>query len=182
MTIGQTVLPNSTTPTVKPTKIVGLISDTHIPARASVLPKTVEKAFSNVDFIIHAGDLVELRVVDELEQIAPVLAVRGNMDMPDVAGAFPSLNSLRVMNWKIGVIHDSAQAGGVIKTREFMTQNQFDVLVSGHTHTSSIRWEEKTLFINPGSPVCPEPPFLCKPTVAVLKITKDVIVPEIIEV
>jgi putative phosphoesterase len=104
------------------------------------------------------------------------------MDTSDVASAFPSLNSLRIMNWKIGVIHDSAQTGGSAKTREFMNQNQFDVLVFGHTHTSSIRWEEKTLFINPGSPICPEPPFLCKPTVALLKITKDAIIPEMIEV
>ena len=61
-------------------KTIGLISDTHIPKRAMCVPKRVFEIFENVDYIIHAGDLVELSVVDELEQIAPVLAVHGNMD------------------------------------------------------------------------------------------------------
>ena len=54
-------------------KTIGLISDTHIPKRAMCVPKRVFEIFENVDYIIHAGDLVELSVIDELEQIAPVL-------------------------------------------------------------------------------------------------------------
>ena len=65
-------------------KVVGLISDTHVPVRAKEIPKRVFKVFENVDYIVHAGDLVELSVVDELEQIAPVLVVYGNMDGPDI--------------------------------------------------------------------------------------------------
>ena len=61
-------------------KIIGLISDTHVPKKAMCVPKKVFEVFADVDFIIHAGDLVELAVIDELEQAAPVLAVHGNMD------------------------------------------------------------------------------------------------------
>lgn len=63
-------------------KVVGLISDTHVPVRAKEIPKEVFKVFESVDYIIHAGDLVDLSVVDDLEQLAPVLVVYGNMDGP----------------------------------------------------------------------------------------------------
>lgn len=59
-------------------------------------------------------------------------------------------------------------------------QNGFDVLVYGHTHRSSIKREEGTLFINPGSPTNPIPPFLVKPSVALLRIKKEKIDPEIV--
>ena len=180
MAIGQAQIPH--TLPIKSAKIVGLISDTHVPARAKAIPKAVFKVFENVDFIIHAGDLVELNVIDELEQLAPVLAVHGNMDGPQVSGALPKLNSLKVIDWKIGVIHDPGTLYGMSKMREIAKQNFFNVLVFGHTHTSSIKWEGKTLFINPGSPTSPEPPFLCKPTVGLLKITKDEIIPEIVQI
>ncbi|MGA2682891.1 MAG: YfcE family phosphodiesterase [Candidatus Bathyarchaeia archaeon] len=85
----------------EPTKAIGLISDTHVPKRAAKVPQKVFEIFQNVDFIIHAGDLVELSVIDELEQIAPVLAVHGNMDSPQASEALPTLNSLdfRLENW-----------------------------------------------------------------------------------
>ncbi len=179
---GQTQLPNVKLPKTRPEKIVGLVSDTHVPARASRIPEGVFKVFENADFIVHAGDLVELNVLDELEQVAPVLAVRGNMDGPAVSGVLPTLNSFKLMDRKIGVVHD---AGGLYvreKMAEIAMQNQFDVLVFGHTHTSQISWEGKRLFINPGSPTSPEPPFLCKPSVALLRITKQAIIPEIVEI
>ena len=181
MEIGQAQIPH-TLPNIKSVKTVGLISDTHVPAKAKAIPKAVFKVFENVDYIVHAGDLVELSVIDELEQLAPVLAVHGNMDGPQVSGALPILNSLKVMDWKIGVTHDPGTLNGMSKMREITKQNLFNVLVFGHTHTSSIKWEGKTLYINPGSPTSPEPSFLSKPTVGLLKITKDSITPEIVQI
>jgi len=163
-------------------KIVGLISDTHVPVRAKCIPKMVFKVFEKVDYIIHAGDLVELGVIDELEQLAPVLAVRGNMDGPHVSGALPKLNSLKVSDWKIGVMHDPSALSGMRKMRDIAKQNGFDVFVYGHTHNANIKWEGKTLYINPGSPTNPEPVFISKPSVAVLKVTKEAILPEIIHI
>ena len=60
--------------------LIGLISDTHIPDRAKVLPQKVIEAFNDVELILHAGDLTSPRVIEELEDIAPVMAVQGNMD------------------------------------------------------------------------------------------------------
>ncbi len=181
MATGQAQIPHIL-PKTYSYKTVGLISDTHVPARAKAIPETVFKIFENVDYIIHAGDLVDLSVIDELEQLAPVLAVHGNMDGPQVSGTLPKINSLKVMDWKIGVTHDPGAIYGLSKMREIAKQNFFNVLVFGHTHTSSIKWDGNTLFINPGSPTSPEPPFLCKPTVAILKITKEAITPEIMRV
>ena len=167
------------TPVTKAVKTIGLISDTHVPVRAKCIPKNVFKIFENVDFIVHAGDLVELAVVDELEQLAPVLAVHGNMDGPDVSGALPKLNSLRVSEWKIGVMHDPSTLFGMGKMRELAKQNGFDVFVFGHTHNSSIKWEGKRLYVNPGSPTNPTS-FINKPSVGLLKITREGLVPEIV--
>jgi len=165
-----------------PTKTVGLISDTHIPVRATDIPKKVFEVFEKVDFIVHAGDLVEMSVIDKLEQLAPVLAVYGNMDGPEIRGKLSKLNSVKAFDWKIGVIHDPETLFGMRKMREIARKNDFNVLVYGHTHNSSIRWEESTLFINPGSPTNPLPPFISKTSVALLTITKEKITPAIIKI
>ena len=163
-------------------KTVGLISDTHVPVRAKKVPKEVFKVFENVDYIVHAGDFVQLSVIDELEQLAPVLAVYGNMDGPEIRGRLQKLNSLKIFNWKIGVMHNPGALFGMSKMREIARTNGFKVLVFGHTHNSSIRWHGKTLFINPGSPTNPVPPFITKPTVGLLRVTNENIIPEIIQV
>lgn len=177
--LGGQALIKKEPPNFKVTKTVGLISDTHMPKRARCIPKRVFEIFENVDYIIHAGDLVELAVVDELEKIAPVLAVRGNMDGIEVAGALPRLNSLKVFDWKIGVTHDPSILYGFNKMSETALENGFDVFVYGHTHVADIKWEGKILYINPGSPTDP-PSFMVKPSVGLLKITKEAIAPEII--
>jgi putative phosphoesterase len=167
---------------LKASKTVGLIADTHVPARAKCIPKMVFKIFENVDFIIHAGDLVQLAVIDELEQLAPVLAVYGNMDGPEVIGALPKINSLKIYGWKIGVMHDPNTLFGRGKMREIAKQNGFDVLVYGHTHNANVKWEGKTLYINPGSPTNPMSAFINKPSVALLKVTQEAITPEIVHI
>jgi len=178
MTVEQTPVPREVL-TVTPAKIVGLISDTHVPVRARAIPRKVFAIFENADFIVHAGDLVELAVVDELEQLAPVMAVHGNMDGPEVSDALPKLNSLRVSDWKIGVMHDPNTLFGMGRMREIAKQNGFNVFVYGHTHNANIKWEGKTLYVNPGSATNPTT-FLNRSSVALLKVTRDVVVPEII--
>jgi hypothetical protein len=165
-----------------PAKIVGLISDTHVPTRARRIPEKVFKIFENAEFIIHAGDLVELSVIEELEQIAPVLAVSGNMDSSDIKEKLQQIDSLRLCNWKIGVMHDPGAHFGAKKMKAIAEKHDFDVLVYGHTHNSNVKWGGNILFINPGSPTNPIPPFIVKPSVALLKITKDEIKQEIIQI
>jgi len=165
---------------LSPSKTVGLISDTHVPKLARCVPPKVLEVFQNVDFIIHAGDLVDLSVIDELEQAAPVLAVKGNMDNLEAATALPELNSLKIFDWKIGVIHNPDTLG-FGKMAEIAKQNGFNVLVYGHTHASNVKWEDKILYINPGSPTNPAA-AVSQPSVGLLKITKETITPQIINV
>lgn len=177
--IGGQTLVNKEDLNSKASKIVGLISDTHIPKRAKCVPKRVFEIFETADYIVHAGDLVDLSVIDELEQLAPVLAVHGNMDSLQVSGALPRLNSLKVFDWKIGVMHDPNVVFGLGKMRELAKENGFNVFVYGHTHVSSVKWEDKTLYFNPGSPTDPSL-FMGKPSVGLLKITRETISPQII--
>ena len=169
-------LKNKDPPNYQVVKTIGLISDTHVPKRAMRIPQKVFEIFEKADYIIHAGDLVELSVIDELEQIAPVLAVSGNMDDLEVADALPRLNSMKVFDWKIGVTHDPTVFS---KLEETAVQNGFNVFVYGHTHVAEFKWENKILYINAGSPTDP-PSNMDKPSVGLLKITKQAITPQII--
>ncbi len=173
------VLPKA--PKCELAKVIGLISDTHIPVRSKEIPPQVFKIFENADYIVHAGDLVELSVIDELEQIAPVLAVCGNMDAGKAREKLPKTDSFKFSGWRIGVTHNPGTIFGFGKMRQIAKKNSFDVLVYGHTHASNTRWDDDVLFINPGSPTNPMPPFVVKPSVALLKVTKERITPEIVQ-
>ena len=163
-------------------KVVGLISDTHIPTRANAIPPRVFEVFVGSNLIMHAGDLIQLRVLSDLERLAPIVAVYGNMDEPDVRDRLPKMESVEVCNWKIGVIHNPGALWGTRRMKRVAKQNKLDVLVFGHTHRPAVRQEEVVLFINPGSPTNPLPPLLTKPTIALLKVTKERIEPEIVKI
>lgn len=161
-------------------KLIGLISDTHIPARAKTIPNKVFKIFQDANLILHAGDLTRLSVLEELEQMAPVFAVHGNMDTRDVKEKSPVINSVDVYDWKIGMTHSLNYFFRTNRFKDIIERRGFDVFVSGHTHRPSVKYKDGMLLINPGSPTNPIPPFLTKPSVALLKITKEEIEPEII--
>jgi len=161
-------------------KLVGLISDTHIPARAKAIPNKVFKVFQDASIIIHAGDLTRLSVIEELEQMAPVFAVHGNMDTRGVKEKLPVINSVKVYDWKIGVSHSLNFFFRTGRIKDIIEKQGFHVFVSGHTHRPGIKYKDGMLLINPGSPTNPIPPFLTRPSVALLKITKREIEPEIV--
>lgn len=151
------------------TIVIGVISDTHIPARAKAIPQEVFKIFENVSYIIHAGDFAEVSVVEELERIAPVVGVQGNMDTVAVREKYPKVNTLEVLGWKIGVVHDGIPSLRSGRLKKLAKQNGFDVLIFGHTHRSSVKKEDGVLYINPGSPT---QPLFSKASVGVLKVSR----------
>jgi len=163
-------------------KIVGLISDTHIPSRARVIPPKVFEVFHEAMLIVHAGDFTQFSVLKDLEQLAPVVAVSGNMDEPIVQEKLPKMNSVDVDRWRIGVTHNLGVFGNIKKMRRVAEQNNFHMLVFGHTHRPFIKREGNIWFINPGSPTNPIPPFVVKPTVCLLKVSGDKIEPEIVQI
>lgn len=133
---------------------IGLISDTHIPRRAIQLPSRIFEIFSGADYILHAGDLTNLSVLDELYSITPnVEAVSGNMDPPDVEEFLFQKKILNIAGYRIGLIHGWGPPVGIKKR----ILNQFgsprpDIIVFGHTHSPEEDTVEGVLFLNPGSP------------------------------
>lgn len=129
-----------------------LISDTHIPGRARGLPEVVREAARAADLVIHAGDWVSVRVLDELEDLADVLGVHGNNDGVDLRDRLPEVATRDIEGIRFAVVHET----GVARGREARMDAAFpasDVLVFGHSH---IPWDSSTprglRLLNPGSP------------------------------
>jgi putative phosphoesterase len=130
---------------------VGVISDTHIPAIAPSLPPAVFKIFKGVDLILHAGDIVELSVLDELSALAPVVAVAGNMDGSEVHLKLPSKKIIPLGGYSIGLIHGKYKID--IQRKMIMKEfNKVDLIVYGHSHMPFWGKFDNVYFLNPGSP------------------------------
>jgi len=121
-------------------KLIGVISDTH-----GLLRPEVFKAFIGVDLVLHAGDIGTPEILDQLRSLAPVVAVRGNVDTGDWANAIPESEVTQAGSVYIYMLHDlnemavsPADAG-------------FQVVVTGHSHQPLIERREGVLFLNPGS-------------------------------
>ncbi len=132
---------------------IGIISDTHIPVSASALPGKVIEYFSGTDLILHAGDFIDLAVLEELKRISSVEAVRGNMDPPEVKQILPRKKIIQVGSFKIGLIHGSGSPSGLMEriAKEFGTE-RLDAIVFGHSHSPYKQIVDNVLFFNPGSP------------------------------
>jgi uncharacterized protein len=119
---------------------IGLISDTHGLLRAEAL-----EALRGSDLIVHAGDIGDPKILEALRQIAPVVAVRGNVDTAEWAKSLPETAVAEAGAVSIYVLHDAnaldldAKAAG------------FDVVVSGHSHKPGRRERDGVIYINPGS-------------------------------
>jgi uncharacterized protein len=128
---------------------IGVISDTHIP-QFRRLPDAVWQYFDGVELILHAGDLSVLSVIDELEAIAPVVAVQGNIEEDEVRMKLPIKREIVVGGCCIGIVHILGDAHNRAKVarQEFPIAR---VIVFGHSH---IPWNEDRdgqLLFNPGS-------------------------------
>jgi putative phosphoesterase len=130
---------------------VGILSDTHVPAIQKALPSKIFELFQGVDLILHAGDIVELSVLDELRLIAPVEAVAGNMDTSEVHLTLPVKKTLSLGKFKVGLIHGKYR----IDIQREMIRKEFsdvDLIVYGHSHTPFWGKVDDLYFLNPGSP------------------------------
>ncbi len=128
---------------------VGVISDTHIP-HFKQLPAAIWQHFEGVELIIHAGDLSVLSVIDELETIAPVVAVQGNIEWEEVMLKLPIKREVVVGYCRIGIVHIL----GDTKTHARMAHLEFPdarVVVFGHSHIPYNQEHDGQLLFNPGS-------------------------------
>jgi putative phosphoesterase len=130
-----------------------LLADTHVPKRARDLPAEVWRAVETADVVIHAGDWVDVRLLDQLEARATrLVACWGNNDHGELRARLPEIARVEVEDVRVGVVHETGPA----KNREERMSSAYadlDVLVFGHSH---IPWDTVTStglrLLNPGSP------------------------------
>jgi uncharacterized protein len=139
---------------------IGVVSDTHIPGRARRLPPELLLKLEGVDRILHAGDVVEPHVLEALRKIAPVTAVRGNADNPEVRLELRAREVVEASGALIGVVHGD----GVTRTTLWRARNAFggqpvdssgrrlSAVVFGHSHQPYCERHDGVLYLNPGSP------------------------------
>lgn len=120
--------------------IIGVISDTH-----GILHPVAEKYLDGSNLIIHAGDIGKAEIINKLKKIAPVSAIKGNIDIYEWADELPETLELTLLKKKIFVIHS-------IKDLNFNpAEEKYDIIISGHSHKPLIKREDRVLFVNPGS-------------------------------
>ena len=118
---------------------IGIISDTH-----GLLRPEAERGLTGVNHIIHAGDIGRPEIVEALRRIAPVTAIRGNVDSGEWAREYPDTTLVRLAGKSIYVLHD-------LKTLQADAAAGIDVIISGHSHVPKIDTVGGVLYLNPGS-------------------------------
>lgn len=124
----------------------GLITDTH----GEVHPG-VAAAFRGVERILHAGDVGSAEVLSRLEALAPVTAVCGNADPPDLAGRLPTTRIVVAGAVRLGVVHRALEDGMILpEVAEWAARERLDLVLFGHTHRAWCAPHAGTLYVNPG--------------------------------
>lgn len=142
---------------------IGLISDTHMPLRRRALPPELFDLFRGVDLILHAGDVGELWVLDQLSAIAPVIAVHGNDDSDEAQTELPyqqviAAAGLRILLWHShfpdrDIEMDSRRPNAISPARNLERARRAgaQVVVFGHWHIPFVHRQDGICVINPGA-------------------------------
>jgi putative phosphoesterase len=128
---------------------IGVLSDTH-----GYLNPAIPLLFKGVTHVIHAGDVVDAAILDELRRIAPLTAVSGNMDRGDIAESLPKEASGTVGEVGFLVSHKRKRllkrlAAGKVDA-QFLDQ-KLQLVVFGHEHVPAAEWIDGVLYLNPGT-------------------------------
>lgn len=135
-----------------PWTVVGVISDTHMPRRAHMLPAACRDRLAACELIIHAGDHCDLASLTALRAIGPpVLAVHGNADHPDVRALLPATLEVTLPGLRLAVTHDAGPAAGRLARLRLRFPNA-GAVVFGHSHIPLVEHADHGfLILNPGS-------------------------------
>jgi putative phosphoesterase len=131
---------------------IAIISDTHMPRGQRRLPETCVARLRAADLIVHAGDLVEMSVLDELRTLGDVVAVHGNVDDDEVRAALPATAVVTVGGLRIAVIHDAGPARRRLERLRARFPDA-QAVIFGHSHIPlHDRAPDGFQIFNPGSP------------------------------
>jgi uncharacterized protein len=131
---------------------LAIISDTHMPRRTRALPEECVRRLREADAILHAGDLMELSVLAELEALGPpVHAVRGNVDSAELQARLPVTRIVEASGARLAMIHNAGPAQGRLSRmrRRFPDAH---AVVFGHSHLPLLEHSDGFAIFNPGSP------------------------------
>jgi len=134
---------------------IGVISDTHITAEEWCrLSKPLLDALKGVAMIIHAGDIADMEVIEQLKGICKdVRAVWGNMDPYEVRKALPEKEVITVSKYKIGLTHGWGHPDKLVDAvTEAFRGEDIDIFIFGHSHKALNKRINNKLYFNPGSP------------------------------
>jgi len=157
---------------------IGVLSDTHLTRLTPEFKLLLKTHFTDVDLILHAGDIVDLPVYEFLHSLA-VEAVQGNMDSRNLKAILPVKKIFTLGGFKIGLIHGWGPAGG-LEDRLRPEFSGIDCLVYGHSHKPANHWSDGILFFNPGS--ASGIGFFGKPTIGLIYIDDSGLKGEILEI
>jgi putative phosphoesterase len=131
---------------------LGIVSDTHLPRGSRALPPDCLERLAAADAILHAGDLIELVVLAQLEALGPpVHAIRGNVDSAELQARLPLVRTVQAGGARIAMIHDAGPADGRL-ARMRRRFPQADAVVFGHSHLPLHEERDGFQIFNPGSP------------------------------
>jgi hypothetical protein len=132
---------------------IGVISDTHIANKSEHIPGIILDVFKQMDMVMHAGDMVDLRVIEELKSVCPkVVAVAGNMDLEAVKKKYPVKELLEISGHRIGLMHGGGSPLKLVELlKEAFKNDNADIIVFGHSHKPMNEFIDGVLFFNPGS-------------------------------
>jgi putative phosphoesterase len=137
---------------------IGVISDTHGLLRPEVAP-----ALAGVERILHLGDIGKFSILSELEKIAPVTAIRGNIDREGPCSELPETEVALIADRYVYMLHD-------LNTLHLdPAAGKFAAVLSGHTHVPNFYTRKGVLYLNPGS--CGPRRFQLPITIALLTVT-----------
>jgi len=151
---------------------IGLITDTHQPVGRAELAPEIHAAFAGVDLIMHGGDIVHPIVLDWLEEIAPVVAARGNNDIGWLDPRVQDFQVVEVEGLRIVMLHDmEPEDRPIAELRDRYLDGEYaDVIITGDTHFERMDYRDGVLQINSGSPTLPHHWSYRLGTVALLEI------------
>jgi putative phosphoesterase len=115
------------------------------------LPADCVRILERADLILHTGDITAAAVLAELESFAPVAAVHGNMDEPELRASLPGRRVVEGEGLRIGLVHDARGAAGRHE-RLLAAFSGCDVIAYGHTHLPEVEKVGQSWIVNPGSP------------------------------
>ncbi len=146
---------------------LGIISDTH-----GLLRPAVFEVFKEVDHILHAGDVGTLEIVTDLEAVAPLTAVYGNVDGPELRARLRQVAELELEGFTIAVTHGD-QFGHPTPDALHAAFPQAEIIVFGHTHQPLLELVDRTVTVmNPGG--AGRARFNLKPSVGIMELEAGV--------